>query len=238
MFSLNAGGLFTYFLNLWQIDSTARPVPYYIIFFSLLLVTIGSGYLLGSINPSIIFSRLLHHDDIRNHGSGNAGMTNVLRTYGKKSAFLTLAGDTLKTALAVFVGGLCFGFGYVGGIATGEAPYIAGLFAVVGHIYPAYYKLKGGKGVLVTATMALILTPIPFVRRGARAQQIRLSRLGQRGGHVPRRRLRHVQSHVFRCAHPRTDRSHVDSDRVSCRLCAPRQSPTHLRPHRTEIQFR
>ena len=163
MFSLNAGGLFTYFLNLWQIDSTARPVPYYIIFFALLLVTIGSGYLLGSINPSIIFSRLLHHDDIRNHGSGNAGMTNVLRTYGKKSAFLTLAGDTLKTALAVFVGGLCFGFGYVGGIATGEAPYIAGLFAVVGHIYPAYYKLKGGKGVLVTATMALILTPIPFV---------------------------------------------------------------------------
>ena len=96
MFSLNAGGLFTYFLNLWQIDSTARPVPYYIIFFSLLLVTIGSGYLLGSINPSIIFSRLLHHDDIRNHGSGNAGMTNVLRTYGKKTDAYTVFSKMLK----------------------------------------------------------------------------------------------------------------------------------------------
>lgn len=161
MFSLNTG-LFTYFLNLWQIDMTVRPVPYYVIFFTLLLVTITSGYLLGSINPSIILSRLVYHDDIRSHGSGNAGMTNVMRTYGRRAALFTLAGDTLKTALAVFVGGLCFGFGYVGGIATGEGGYIAGLFAVVGHIYPAYYKLKGGKGVLVTATMALILTPVPF----------------------------------------------------------------------------
>ncbi|HBJ19307.1 MAG TPA: acyl-phosphate glycerol 3-phosphate acyltransferase [Clostridiales bacterium] len=161
MFSLNTG-LFTYFLNLWQIDSVSRPVPYYVIFFSLILITIASGYLLGSINPSIILSRVFYHDDIRSHGSGNAGMTNVMRTYGKKAALFTLAGDTLKTALAVFIGGLCFGFGYVGGIATGEGGYVAGLFAVVGHIYPAYYKMKGGKGVLVTATMALILTPIPF----------------------------------------------------------------------------
>ncbi len=163
MYSLNVGGLFTYLLNVWQITAEAKPVLYYVLLLSLLFVTIASGYLLGSINPSIILSKVFYHDDIRSHGSGNAGMTNVMRTYGKKAALFTLAGDTVKTGLAVLIGGVLFGFGYVGGIATSAGPYLAGLFAVVGHIYPVYYRMKGGKGVLVTATMALILTPIPFV---------------------------------------------------------------------------
>lgn len=162
MFSLNVGGLFTYLLNLWQITDTANPFSYYALLLSLLLLTIVTGYLLGSINPSIILSRVFYRDDIRSHGSGNAGLTNVLRTYGRRAALFTLVGDMCKTGIAVLIGGLLFGFGYVGGIATSEGPYLAGLFAVVGHIYPAYYKLKGGKGVLVTATMALILSPIPF----------------------------------------------------------------------------
>ena len=70
------------------------------------LVAIAVPYLLGSLNFGIIISKLFFHDDIRNHGSGNAGSTNMLRTYGKGIAALTLAGDMLKGALAVLVGAL------------------------------------------------------------------------------------------------------------------------------------
>ncbi|MBQ1260517.1 MAG: glycerol-3-phosphate 1-O-acyltransferase PlsY [Clostridia bacterium] len=125
---------------------------------------IAAGYLLGSINSAIIISKLLYRDDIRCHGSGNAGMTNMLRTYGKGAAGLTLFGDVFKTALAIFIAGVVFGFNYVGGVSTGIGfCYVAGLFAVLGHIFPIYYGFKGGKGVLVTSAMALILTPLPFL---------------------------------------------------------------------------
>ena len=117
------------------------------------------SYLLGSINTSILISKIFFHDDIRKHGSGNAGLTNTLRTYGKGAALATLLGDIFKTAIAVLIAGIVFGFGYAGGISVSEFCYVAGLFAVVGHIFPIYYKFKGGKGVLATATMALILTP-------------------------------------------------------------------------------
>lgn len=162
MFSLNEGGLFYYLLTVWGIKDDTLSLPLAALYFSLFLITVAGSYLLGSINPSIIFSRLFYHDDVRNHGSGNAGMTNMLRTYGKGAALVTLLGDTAKTGLAVLLGAVCFGFGYVGGIATSEMTYVAGLFAVLGHIFPIYYRMKGGKGVLVTATMALILSPIPF----------------------------------------------------------------------------
>ncbi|MBP3307829.1 MAG: glycerol-3-phosphate 1-O-acyltransferase PlsY [Clostridia bacterium] len=128
------------------------------------------GYLLGSVNSAIIISRVLFRDDIRRHGSGNAGLTNMLRTYGKAAAGLTLLGDFLKTALSILIMGIVGGFGYIGGISIGLGPnnpfplvYIAGLFSVIGHIFPVYYKFKGGKGVLCTAVMALILTPVEFL---------------------------------------------------------------------------
>ena len=88
----------------------------------------------------------------------------MLRTYGKGAAGLTLFGDVFKTALAIFIAGVVFGFNYVGGVSTGMGfCYVAGLFAVLGHIFPIYYGFKGGKGVLVTSAMALILTPLPFL---------------------------------------------------------------------------
>lgn len=127
------------------------------------LLSMLAGYFLGGINSAIIVSRTLFHDDVRTHGSGNPGLTNMFRVYGKKGALLTLAGDLLKTVVAIFIGGFLLGFYYVGGISLGEGCYIAGLFAVVGHIFPCYYKFKGGKGVLATATMALVLSPIPFL---------------------------------------------------------------------------
>ena len=148
-------------LNEGFISNGDSAVGYFLSLFFVLLVS----YLLGSLNSAIIVSRALYHEDIRTKGSGNAGLTNMLRTYGKKGALLTLFGDLGKTALALLIAAIFFGFNYIGGISIGGQMgecYMAGLFAVLGHIFPVYYKFKGGKGVLVTSTMALILTPIPF----------------------------------------------------------------------------
>ena len=126
------------------------------------LVSILVSYLLGSLSSAIIVSKALYKEDIRSHGSGNAGLTNMLRTYGAKAAVLTLIGDMLKTAIAILITALLFGFGYKNGISLSGYCYLAGLCAVLGHVFPIFYGFKGGKGVLVTATMALILTPACF----------------------------------------------------------------------------
>ena len=136
----------------------------YLVYALFVVVSIAAAYLLGSVNSAIVVSKLLYKEDIRTHGSGNAGLTNMLRTYGKKAALLTLIGDMLKTVLAIFITGFLLGFRYQSGISLGDGYcYVAGLFAVLGHVFPIYYKFKGGKGVLVTATMALVLAPIPFL---------------------------------------------------------------------------
>lgn len=158
MFNLNDGLLVYIFRN-----GVAESWHYYLAYIGFTLITILASYLLGSINSAIIISKIFHNDDIRKHGSGNAGMTNMLRTYGLGAAGLTLLGDVLKTALAISVAGVLFGFNYIAGISTGDGfCYIAGLFAVLGHIFPIYYRFKGGKGVLATAAMALILSPAAF----------------------------------------------------------------------------
>lgn len=112
------------------------------------------GYLIGSLNSAIIISHTLLRRDIRAHGSKNAGATNMLRTYGGKYAVLTLALDMLKGALAAFVGYLIF---HMGG-----AP-VAGFFCVLGHMFPLYYRFKGGKGVATTGMVALMLDPWVFL---------------------------------------------------------------------------
>lgn len=105
------------------------------------------GYLLGSISFSIILSRLKYRDDIRRHGSGNAGMTNTLRTYGKLSAAIVLAGDFGKGFLAAWLG---WQLGW-----SPLAAYLAGLAAVVGHMFPFYFGFRGGKGVATAAGVIL-----------------------------------------------------------------------------------
>ncbi len=121
-----------------------------------------AAYLLGSINSSIAVSKLLYRDDIRKFGSGNAGLTNMHRTFGLKAAGFTLLGDVSKTALSVFLALFLFGFQYELLLCVNPLAYIAGAFAVVGHVFPVYYGFKGGKGVLVTAVTALIVSPIIF----------------------------------------------------------------------------
>lgn len=118
------------------------------------LLCIVSAYLIGSINPAIIISQKYFHDDIRTHGSGNAGATNTLRTYGKKTAAIIFALDILKAAVAIAIGSLILTR------AIGGA--IAGLFVILGHTFPVYYKFKGGKGVACTAMVILMLSPASF----------------------------------------------------------------------------
>lgn len=137
-------------------------IPYYTAVIIGALISVCVSYFLGSISSAIFLSKLLYKEDIRSYGSGNAGLTNMLRTYGKGAAALTLVGDMSKTALAIVFTGLIFGFSYTNGISLSGFCYLSGLCAVLGHVYPIYYGFKGGKGVLVTATMALILTPPVF----------------------------------------------------------------------------
>ncbi len=115
-------------------------------------------YLLGSLNFGIILSKKLFHEDIRNSGSGNAGSTNMLRTYGKKAAFMTLSLDMLKGGVAVLFGALIL---KASGPVDGAA--IAGLFVVLGHMFPCFFGFKGGKGVATTAMIMLVTRPLIFL---------------------------------------------------------------------------
>jgi len=125
------------------------------------------GYLLGSINSAIIFVKLLRGEDVRNFGSGNAGLTNTLRCFGKNCAILTLIGDLSKGVIAVVLSRVFCGL-LDGGIFDGKLTsthyvgYIAGFFAVIGHIFPIYYGFKGGKGVLVGVSTFIAVDPLLF----------------------------------------------------------------------------
>lgn len=158
MFNLNDGLLAYLFPEAGYWGS----MPWYAIVPAVIGVCV-MAYLCGSVNSAILISKALYKEDIRTKGSGNAGMTNMLRSYGKGAAGLTLLGDLLKAAIAIFVAGVLFGFQYAGSISVSEMCYVAGMFAVMGHVFPIFHGFKGGKGVLVTATMALILSPIPFL---------------------------------------------------------------------------
>ena len=114
------------------------------------IVAVGS-YLFAGVNLSIILARLVYHDDIRQHGSGNPGFTNFKRSYGSKLAWFVFAFDLLKSALPCLLSGLAFRAIFDG---TFDNPWqlgvaYAGCFAMLGHAFPVYYKFKGGKGFLV-----------------------------------------------------------------------------------------
>ncbi len=116
-------------------------------------------YLLGSISFAIIVSKIFAHDDIRKYGSKNAGMTNILRTYGKLPAFCTFLGDFLKGVVAVVVSRWIFSAMGITGI---DAGYVAGFFALLGHLYPLYFGFRGGKGVLTSLGIILVVNPMVF----------------------------------------------------------------------------
>ncbi len=144
--------IYSWLLDRYGIANTYEAIY---LFVGLVLLCVIVPYLIGSINPAIIFSKKIYHDDIRNHGSGNAGTTNTLRTYGKKMAALIFTLDFLKAALSVVIGSLIISR-EIGGA-------IAGIFVILGHSFPVYYKFKGGKGVASLAGVILLLSPISFV---------------------------------------------------------------------------
>lgn len=125
------------------------------------------AYLLGSLNFSIILSEVVKKKDIRDSGSGNAGATNMLRTYGKKAAVGTMIGDILKVALGIIIAfailDVPMKYIFSNPADTAEIQRVmlykefAGLFCVLGHIFPLYFKFKGGKGVAACTGMVIIV---------------------------------------------------------------------------------
>lgn len=119
-----------------------------------LVICAAVGYLLGSISWSIILTKIFkNNEDIRKQGSGNAGMTNVLRSVGKLPAALTFVGDFVKCVVAVLLSLLIAkAFNLPEGWVS-VAKYAAGVACVLGHIFPLYYGFKGGKGIVTAAAM-------------------------------------------------------------------------------------
>ena len=117
-----------------------------------------ASYLISSINTSIIVTQLVLHKDIRTMGSGNAGFTNVLRCVGKTPAMVTFVGDFLKGVVSVGIAMLLTLMipQEQAELYRGYLLYVAGLFAVVGHTFPLYYKFRGGKGVVTTFAVMLM----------------------------------------------------------------------------------
>ncbi len=113
----------------------------------LLLLAAVIGYLLGSANTSLIIGRF-YGIDVRQHGSGNAGATNTLRTLGKKAAAMVGAGDILKGVISCIIG-FCIA-GQLGLMAGGVA-------AVLGHNWPVFFGFKGGKGIFTSFAVVLMM---------------------------------------------------------------------------------
>ena len=110
------------------------------------------GYLLGNLNGAILLSRLMEKDDVRRHGSGNAGFTNFFRSYGKGTSLLVIVIDGLKTALSCCVGAYLLG---KYGLRT-EGMLLGGLCATLGHDFPALLGFRGGKGIVCGFLAALV----------------------------------------------------------------------------------
>ena len=113
-----------------------------------ILITILIGYILGSLNPAFFFGKILRRIDIREHGTKNAGTTNVKRVLGLGPAIFTAIYDLSKGLIAIWIAS-----------ALGLPPiwtYLSGIAAIIGHIFPFYLKFRGGQ---VTATLVDIFSP-------------------------------------------------------------------------------
>jgi len=126
-----------------------------ILFFA---VTVIAAYLFGSISPAIIISNSIAQKDIREFGSGNAGSTNMIRTFGWKIGLLTFILDVLKGAATAF---LCLGVAPLIGDQKNLLIMFGCIAAILGHGFPIYYKFRGGKGVASTLGIFLVLMTTP-----------------------------------------------------------------------------
>ena len=117
----------------------------------MIAITVIVGYLLGNINGAICASKALG-DDVRTHGSGNAGLTNFIRSYGASRSLLVILIDALKAVAACVLGGLLLRehLGFQDGSILG------GTAAMLGHVFPVFFNFRGGKGILSGLFVALV----------------------------------------------------------------------------------
>jgi len=118
-----------------------------------ILIAAVTAYLLGNLNGAVCVSALIAHDDVREHGSGNAGLTNFIRNYGAANSLLVIAIDAGKAVIACLMAGLLlepYGYGLEGKVLGGVA-------VMLGHICPALLGFKGGKGILSGCFVAIVV---------------------------------------------------------------------------------
>lgn len=117
------------------------------------ILSLVIGYFLGTLNGALLISRAMMHDDVRTHGSGNAGLTNFFRTYGGFQSLLVVAIDMLKCILA------CQIAAWLLPDQALHAKLAAGLVCILGHSYPVTENFRGGKGILCGSAVGLMISP-------------------------------------------------------------------------------
>ena len=116
-----------------------------------ILITVLAGYMLGNLNGAVLVSAIFANEDVRKHGSGNAGLTNYIRNYGAATGMLVILIDGMKAIVACLVGKLILGDDPLLGGTLG------GMGVMLGHIFPAMLAFKGGKGILSGFCVAMTL---------------------------------------------------------------------------------
>ena len=132
-----------------------------------LILAAAAAYFCGCFNGAVIVSKYILRDDVRNHGSGNAGLTNFYRTFGGPLTAVVILTDVLKAVVAVrfgswYLGYFCGRFGYAANPSISVmwallGKYWAALFCLLGHMFPCMFKFKGGKGILSGGTIAIMI---------------------------------------------------------------------------------
>jgi len=137
-------------------------------FFVLILITALPAYILGSVNGAIITSKAFFRKDIRDYGSGNPGLTNFYRVFGKGGFLLVVFIDVVKTITPVMLGGWLFAH-FTDMVLTEVGPLyrffdlayfgqaLAGFFVMLGHCFPVFYKFRGGKGVMAIGAIVIVI---------------------------------------------------------------------------------
>lgn len=121
------------------------------------------AYLLGSINFAVIFANIFLKKDVRELGSGNAGTTNVMRTAGFLPGALTFICDALKGFAACFIGKMLFIHAFPDTIPWVYVAYMCGVACMLGHVFPIFFRFKGGKGVATSVGIFAVCCPIAII---------------------------------------------------------------------------
>ncbi len=122
------------------------------------LLTAVIAYFCGCFNGAVIVSKYILRDDVRTHGSGNAGLTNFYRTFGGPLTFMVILTDVLKAVVAILIGTMLFRNMIVDDtFVITLAKYWAGLWCLLGHMFPCMFHFKGGKGILSGGAIAIMI---------------------------------------------------------------------------------